>query len=203
MKNNSLGWLLASLFLFIETQGFANIDTSILYKTIYTNKEWKKESKDIKQFAKVIKQFKKSISSSNIDLKNATLNLLREQMKKEGEELNNRITARAKKFSPAKKNTDTLITTDLPLGYNPTIKGQIKHVDKNSILEGKSETEILLMYSKILNKENKVIRQLSLMKEITETTPEVSYNEILKNADEFKSYLKDELNLMAKEKGKK
>ncbi|MEO6189170.1 MAG: hypothetical protein ABIO44_01220 [Saprospiraceae bacterium] len=203
MKNISLGSLLASLFLFIQIQGFANTDSSILYKANYTNKEWKKESKDIKQFAKIIKEYKKSMGSNNIDLKNATLNLLKEQMKKEADELNNRITARAKKFSPAKKNTDTLITSDLPVGYNPTIKGQIKRVDKNSILEGKSETEILLKYSRILNKENKVIRQISLMKEITEITPEVSYNEILNNANEFKTYLKDELNLMAKEKGKK
>ncbi|HNA65648.1 MAG TPA: hypothetical protein PKZ51_13065, partial [Saprospiraceae bacterium] len=62
---------------------------------------------------------------------------------------------------------------------------------------------ILLLYSRILNRENKVIRQLANMDVITEATPISSYEEILRNAGEFRKYMKEELSLLAKEKGKK
>ncbi|MEP7195519.1 MAG: hypothetical protein ABI851_03310 [Saprospiraceae bacterium] len=178
-------------------------DSGIVFKAIYTNKEWKKESKDIKQFSSVIKEFVKANKSTNVDLKNSALESLKLQMKKEYDELNNRITSRAKKFSPSKKSKDTLIVNDMPKGYNPTIKGQIEHVDKSALLEGRSETEILLLYSRILNKENRIIRQLAMMEEITDVTPPSSFEAIIKNAADFKSAIEEEVKLMAKEKGKK
>ncbi|MFN8279276.1 MAG: hypothetical protein U0V49_03235 [Saprospiraceae bacterium] len=180
-------------------------DTGIVFKPVYTKKEFKKESHDLKAYDKVVKEFRKSNAGTNIDLKNASLETLRETMKKEYDELNTRITARAKKFNPssAKTATDTTAQSDLPKAYNPTIKNQIPRVDKNALLEGKSETSILLLYSRILNRENKVIRQLANMDVITEATPTSSYEEILRNAGEFRKYMKEEISLLAKEKGKK
>lgn len=187
--------------MFLHFASGAN-DSLIVFKPIYTKQEYKKEVKDLKEFDKVFKSFKKSISSSNIDLKNAALESLKSQMKKEYDELNTRITARAKKFSPLKKPLDSIAQNDLPKGYNPSIKGQIQSVDKNALIDGKSETEILIRYSKILNKENRLIKQLSMMEEINDTTPITSINEILNNGNDFKSLMKDELNLLSKEKGK-
>lgn len=179
-------------------------DTGIVFKPVYTKKEFKKESRDLKAFDKIVKEFRKSVTGTNIDLKNASLESVREIMKKEYDELNTRITARAKKFNPSSaKATDTTAQSDLPKAYNPTIKNQIPRVDKNALLEGKSETSILLLYSRILNRENKVIRQLANMDVITEATPTSSYDEILRNAGEFRKYMKEELSLMTKEKGRK
>ncbi len=194
--------LYSFLCLFCCQNAHAINDSTIVFKPRYTKQEYKKEVKDLKEFDKVYKSFKKAAESTNIDLKNSTLESLKTQMKKEYDELNARITSRAKKFSPMKKPLDSIAQNDLPKGYNPTIKGQIQTVDKTALIDGKSETEILIRYSKILNKENRLIKQLSMMEEITESTPNSSISEILNNGADFKSYLKEELNLMNKEKGK-
>ncbi len=199
MRFTFLFTLLISSFTFV----LANGDTSIVFTPQYTKKEIKKEAKDIKEFKKVIKEFKKSITSKNIDLKNSALVDLKSQMKKEYDELNSRITTRAKKVSSFKRSTDTLISGDIPLGYNPTIKGQIDRVDKSEIFKGKNETEILLLYTKILNKQNRIFRQLDSLEELTLSTPQSTYDAVLQNASDFKSTLTDELKLLSKEKGKK
>ena len=82
-------------------------DTGIVFKPVYTKKEYKKESHDLKAYDKVVKEFRKSNAGSNIDLKNASLETLRETMKKEYDELNSRITVRAKKFNPSSSKTAT------------------------------------------------------------------------------------------------
>ncbi|NOT36490.1 MAG: hypothetical protein HOP11_03845 [Saprospiraceae bacterium] len=191
-------------FLLISTISIhASVDSNIVFQPIYSKKEIRKESKDIKEFAKKIKSLVKSQKSDNIDLKNYSLEEIKSQMKKEYEELNKRITIRAKKISPSKRSKDTLISGDIPQGYNPTIKGQFEKVDKNEILKGKNETEILMMYSKILNHENRIIRQLEEFQEFNSTTPSTTFDSVIKNANEFKNCLKDELALLSKEKGKK
>lgn len=203
MKKINIFFSIVIFFLCNQLFGQTVTDSGLIFKKIYTNKEWKKESKDVNLFNKLIKKFEKSISSDNNDLKNSMLTELKDQMKIEYDQLNDRITKRAKTTSWPKKQKDTLAQDDLPKAYNPTIPGQLERVDKNKIIEGRSETEILLMYSRILNKENRIIRQLSMMDEVTESTPQSSMDEILKNAMEFKSIMKEEVQLMAKEKGKK
>ena len=203
MKKINIFFSIVIFFLCNHLFGQTVTDSGLIFKKIYTNKEWKKESKDVNLFNKLIKKFEKSISSDNNDLKNSMLTELKDQMKIEYNQLNDRITKRAKTTSWPKKQKDTLAQDDLPKAYNPTIPGQLERVDKNKIIEGRSETEILLMYSRILNKENRIIRQLSMMEEVTESTPQSSMDEILKNAMEFKSIMKEEVQLMAKEKGKK
>lgn len=195
--------LLVALYFLSLTLVIASGDSSIVFTAQYTKQEVKKEAKDIKEYNKVVKVFKKSISSKNIDLKNSTLSDLKSQMKKEYEELNSRITSRAKKVSTFKRTSDTLISGDIPQGYNPTIKGQIERVEKSDVLKGKNETEILLLYTKILNKQNRIIRQLDSLEELTITTPNSTYESVLKNAGDFKMTLSEELKLLNKEKGKK
>lgn len=200
MSNIAFGVL---LFLCFHLNAYAAKDSSLVFQARYSKKEIKKEAKDIKEFGKIVKSFKKSSQSDNIDLKNSALEELRVQMKKEYEELNLRITSRAKKASPAKRSKDTLIREDLPQGYNPTIKGQFENVDKTEILKGKNETEVLMMYSKILNKENRIIRQLEEFAEFDSSTPASTVESILKNASEFKTCLQEEFYLLNKEKLKK
>ena len=172
------------------SRSFLN-DSLIQYKPIYTNKEYKKEKKDIKAFEKTIKAYEKSISSHNIDLINMHLANLKSVMMKETNELNGRITARTKRTRPAKQ------------GYNPSIEGQIINTPKSEILEKRSETEILIKYSKVLNKENQIIRKLGNISEVNSDTPSSSFEEILKDAKEFKELMKSELYNMSFEKGKK
>lgn len=184
------------------SRSFLN-DSLIQYKPIYTNKEYKKEKKDIKAFEKTIKAYEKSISSHNIDLINMHLANLKSVMMKETNELNGRITARTKRTRPAKQIVDTLNNPELPKGYNPSIEGQIINTTKSEILEKRSETEILIKYSKVLNKENQIIRKLGNISEVNSDTPSSSFEEILKDAKEFKELMKSELYNMSFEKGKK
>lgn len=190
------------LFVFSINSAFAS-DSTLVYNKLYTNKEVKKEVKDYKNFNKMVRKLKKSANKENIDLKNSILSEVKDLMKKEYEELNNRITNRAKKLTPLKRNSDTLIKGDIPEGYNPTIKGQFEPVNKSDVQKGKNETEVLLLYTKILNKENRILRQMDGIKEFMPTNKVTLMSEILDHLDHFKICLKEELQLMSKEKGKK
>lgn len=99
-------------------------DTGIVFKPVYTKKEFKKESHDLKAYDKVVKEFRKSNAGTNIDLKNASLETLRETMKKEYDELNTRITARAKNLIllPLKLQQIQLLSRTCPRPIIPPSK---------------------------------------------------------------------------------
>jgi len=178
-------------------------DSIIKYKPLYTKKELKKEAKDIKEFGKLVKDFSKTSKSDNIDYLNSKLEKLKVRMNEEHQELNARISARTRRIKPAKINRDSLSETELPKGYNTNIGGQIVNANKSEIMEKRSETEILLKYSKVLSKENAIVRKLKNVTELTKDTPSRTIEEIISDSNDFVASMKEELALMTKEKGKK
>ena len=188
---------------FSEVKSAVNTDSIIKYKPLYTKKEIKKEAKDIKEMTKLVKEFSKTAKSDNFDYLNSKLEKLKVRMNDEHQELNARISARTRRIKPAKITRDSLNEAELPKGYNTNIDGQIVNASKSDIMAKRSETEILLKYSKILSKENAIVRKLKNITELSKDTPSSTIDEIISDSNDFNNSMKDEVALMTKEKGKK
>lgn len=176
-------------------------DSLIRYKAIYTNKEFKKEKKDIKDLSKLLKTFEKATISSNIDYINSSFEKLRGRMDQENLELNNRISDRSIKINPS-KNKDKK-DEDRPKGYNPTLETDMPKIDKNTISEKRSETAILMKYSQVLNKQNGIVRKLINLKEFEPETSAETMQQVIADGKSFLETMHQELELMSFEKGKK
>jgi hypothetical protein len=197
-----LSKLLFIIFLFTSlSRQITAQDSLIRYKPIYTNKEFKKEKKDIKEFVRLLKTFEKAAQTSNIDFINTSFEKMRARMDQENLELNSRISDRSIRINPPKPKDYK--DEDRPKGYNTTLEPALTKVDKNTISEKRSETAILMKYSQVLNKQNAIVRKLKNIKEFESDVSNDTYKQVLADGKSFQETMVQELELMKFEKGKK
>jgi len=194
-------YLLSFIISFAFQFGWSQ-DSLIRFEVIYSKKELKKEKKDIKDFKKDLSSFEKAIKTTNLDFINNTLESLIKKMDKENLELNARISERTMKVSPL-KNKKEETKEDLPKGYNPTIDGQFSNLNKKEVSQKRSETGILMKYGQILNKQNTILRKLRNIPDVSSEVSNTVFEEIMSDGKAFHETMKEEIQLFAKETGKK
>jgi hypothetical protein len=166
----------------------------------------KKEKADLKLFTKMLKEWNKSVKKPNYDYLNSQYITFNAQMEKECNELSMRIATRNRSVYQTQKpknQMDSLAKADLPVGYNPSIKGQIENVSREEIENKKSETDILSRYGKIIRQEKSVMNKLKNVHEINPDTPSSSLNQISDDLKIFLEAMQEEIRMLKNETNKK
>lgn len=191
------------LFLFCGHLMMAStLGDSVKFVKRYDPDILKKEKQDVKDFTKLLKTWSSSIKKPNYDFLNSQFIILTEQMEKESNELSLRIANRNRvvyQTHKPKSTQDSIAKADLPVGYNPTIKGQIENISKAEIENKKSESEILSRYGKIIKQEKTIMAKLKNVHEINLETPYTTLQQIQSDLKVFLSAMQDELVLLKNE----
>lgn len=178
-------------------------DTSYIPTIRYSKKELKKEINDLKAFEKQIKEWQKAIKQNNLDYLNSMFSKTMSLLEKEHNELNNRISERSKQLSPAPSQAAKSGAEDKPKVYNPELKDQIVHVNKEDVMRKKAEAEYLSKYIVVIRNEKNLITKLKNVKPFDAQTPSATLQEISSDIQSFKKEMNTEISLMEKETGKK
>jgi hypothetical protein len=193
------------LIAFTSLQAFSQKDT-LKYEKLYTKEYFKKEKEDLKVFLKMSKEWTKGIKKPNFDYLASQFSKLNAQMEKEHSELSLRIANRNRSVSSSSKSmsrSDSLKKADLPVGYNPTIKGQIENFTKEEINKKRTESDILSVYGKVIRTQKAILTKLKNIKEITPETLPSSLNQISEDLNNFQLSMKEELRILKNETGVK
>lgn len=178
-------------------------DTSYIPTIRYSKKELKKEINDLKAFEKQIKEWQKAIKQNNLDYLNSMFSKTMSLLEKEHNELNNRISERSKQLSPSPSQAANSGAEDKPKVYNPELKDQIVHVNKEDVMRKKAEAEYLSKYIVVIRNEKNLITKLKNVKPFDAQTPSATLQEISSDIQAFKKEMNTEISLMEKETGKK
>ncbi len=178
-------------------------DTSYIPTIRYSKKELKKEINDLKAFEKQIKEWQQGIKQNNLDYLNSMFSKTMSLLEKEHNELNNRISERSKQLSPAPSQAANSGAEDKPKVYNPELKDQIVHVNKEDVMRKKAEAEYLSKYIVVIRNEKNLITKLKNVKPFDAQTPSATLQEISSDIQAFKKEMNTEISLMEKETGKK
>lgn len=178
-------------------------DTAYTPAIRYSKKELKKETNDLKSFEKQIKEWQKAIKQNNLDYLNSVFSKTMNLLEKEHNELNNRISERSKQLSPSPSQATNSGADDKPKVYNPELKDQIVHVNKEDVMRKKAEAEYLSKYIVVIRNEKNLITKLKNVKPFDAQTPSATFQEISSDIQAFKKEMNTEITLMEKETGKK
>jgi len=177
-------------------------DTSFVPSIRYTKEELKKEMKDLKTLDKQCKEWNKAVKENNPDYINVVFSKTMALLEKEHAELNNRVSIRSKQLYPSTMQTKSAMTEDKPRVYNPELKDQIVHVNKEEIMRKKAESEYLNNYIDVIRNEKTLITKLKTAKSFDDKTSATTYAEINADLQAFKKEMAAEIALMKKETGK-
>jgi hypothetical protein len=195
-------------FIFISytlTAGESKIDTGFVPSIRYSKKELKRELHDVKIFNNQIKDWNKAIKQKNADYLNVVFAKTMEMADKEHSELSNRISIRSKELYPPANPAPAVAPgfEDKPQVYNPELKHQIKHVNKEELLRKKAESDYLNLYVQIIKNEKTIMSKLKNVGTFNGNTPDSVFHEISKDFKSFVKEMEAEISLMKKETGKK
>lgn len=171
----------------------------------YSKQEWKKEANDLKLFEKQIKEWNKACKKPNSDYLNTLYSRLMETVYKEHNELSTKISGRSKKMHPGSKMNakDSLLEAEKPKAYNAELKDQPMRLSKSEIHRQKAESDYLNKYVSLVKAESNLLLKLKKMEAFTAETKAIIYAGISADLNDFKSFMKAELELMKPETAKK
>ncbi len=186
--------------------GHPVIQDSIAKPSIkYSKSELKKEEQDGKNFEKQIKEWNKALKKPNIDYLNSLFGKIMETLYKENHELSDRVSDRSRKLMPPvpKNAADSLALDEKPKAYNPELKDKLPRTTKEEIFQKKVESDYLSKYVTLVRQEKNLLQKLKNVTQFNFDTPTSVYQDISKDLDLFRAYLKAEVALMKVETGKK
>lgn len=180
-------------------------DTSGSPSIKYTKQQYKKEQKDLKVFEKQIKEWRSALKKPNPDYLNTLMGKLMETLRKEHDEMSDRVSERSKKMLPpgVKTKQDSALLADKPKVYNAELADQRPRITKEEIFRKKMESDYLSAYVPVVREEKKILAKLKNMDEFNAETTTSVYNEITNDFERFKHQMKIELDLLKKETAKK
>lgn len=201
------GILFLLLTLVFDLRSMQNVlpDTSGAPSIKYSRQQFKKEQKDLKNFEKQIKEWKSAVKKSNPDYLNSLMGKLMETLRKEHDEMSDRVSERSKKMLPpgVKTKQDSAFLADRPKVYNAELADQRPRITKEEIFRKKLESDYLSEYVPVVREEKKILARLKNIDEFNSETPSSVFTDITNDFEQFREQMKIELALLKRETAKK